>query len=80
MPDVQLRLLASGILYRACLRAMAAAHAPSPEEKMALHARVEEAAWALPEGALRELEERDVDDGPPDTQMWRELVQRLVKP
>ena len=75
MSGPQLRILASAILYRACLRALTTK--PSAEEKMAMHARVEEAAWALPDEMLREVEGRDVDDGPPDTQMWRDLVRRL---
>jgi hypothetical protein len=74
---VQLRLLASGILYRACLRSLP--RAPTAEEKMALHARVEEAAWALPDAMLRAIEGRDVDDGVPDTDAWRELVGRLAQ-
>lgn len=80
--DAQLRVLASAILYRACLRALAPSSAqgpkPSAQAKMELHARVEEAAWALPEAMLREVEDRDVDDGPPEGDAWRDLVRRLV--
>ena len=72
---MQLRILASAILYRACLRALTTK--PTAEQKMGLHARVEEAAWALPEEMLGEVEGRDVDEGPPDTQMWHDLVRRL---
>ena len=46
---------------------------------MALHARVEEAAWSLPDEMLREVEGRDVDDGVPETAAWRDLVARLAR-
>lgn len=75
MQDVQLRLLASAILYRACLRALRAP--PSAEEKMALHARVEVAAWEIPDAMLREVEGREVDDGIPEGDAWRALVAQL---
>jgi len=75
--EVQLRILASGILYRACLRSLR--ERPTPEQKMALHARVEEAAWALPDAMLREVEGRDVDDGAPAGEAWQRLVERLAR-
>lgn len=83
--DAQLRVLASAILYRACLRALAAGSSspgarPSALEKMELHARVEEAAWGLPAPMVREVDGRDVDDGVPPGDGWQELVRRLVAP
>lgn len=75
--DAQLRILASAILYRACLRSLR--ERPSAEQKMALHARVEEAAWSLPEAMLREVEGRDVDEGAPEGEAWASLVRRLAE-
>lgn len=75
--DVQLRILASAILYRACLRSLK--ERPTPEQKMALHARVEEAAWSLPNDVLAQVRGRDVDDGAPPTDEWRALVLRLAE-
>lgn len=78
MEDVQLRLLASAILFRTCLRAYP--RKPTPEEKMALHRRVEETAWSLPSAMLAMIGDRDVDDGVPQTPAWERLVAELVKP
>jgi hypothetical protein len=74
--DVQLRLLASGILFRAALRAFP--RAPSAQEKMRLHQLAEQSAWGLAPGLLLLAEGRDVDDGIPETPEWRALVQSLV--
>jgi hypothetical protein len=76
--ETQLRVLAAAILYRASLRTL---RAPSTaEQKMALHARVEEAAWDLAPEMLRGVDGRDVDDGIPDAPEWRSLVARLATP
>lgn len=77
MQDVQLRVLASGILFRACLRRLGR---PTAEEKMELHRRVEEAAWSLSPALLVTLEGRDVDDGVPEGADWDALVQQLLAP
>ena len=74
--EVPLRLLASAILFRACLRAFP--RKPTPEDKMRLHQRVEEAAWQLPIGMLLLVEGREVDDGVPESLEWQSLVDRLV--
>lgn len=76
VPDVQLRVLASAILYRATLRALP--RAPTAEEKMRLHARVEERAWDLPADMIAEVDGRDVDDGPPESEQWRRVVTQLA--
>ena len=62
-------MLLAAILYRATMRAFAAALAardlppPMPEEKMRLHQVVEERAWALPESTAAAVEGREVDEG-----------------
>lgn len=76
--ETRLRVLASAILYRACLRALP--KPPTAAEKMALHARVEVAAWELPSEMLAEVDGRDVDDGLPASEPWRALVESLIVP
>ena len=74
MQDAPLRVLASGILFRAVLRAFP--RAPSVEEKMRIHQLVEERAWSLAPEQLALADGRDVDDGPPVE--WDGLVRALV--
>jgi hypothetical protein len=74
--DAPLRVLASAILFRAVLRAWP--ERPSAEQKMRIHQRAEEAAWALPKGMLLLVEGRDVEDGVPEAAEWTSLVATLV--
>lgn len=74
MQDASLRVLASGILYRAVLRAFP--RAPSAAEKMRIHQLVEERAWSLAADMVARAAGRDVDDGPPEA--WSGIVQALV--
>ena len=74
---VQLRVLASGILFRAVLRALK--RAPTPEQKMEVHRRVEDLVWQMSPALLIQVDGRDVDDGIPESLEWSAIVDALAR-